>query len=121
MSKDKQGRDELISMSENNWDRCIRLAREQDKDELIKDLLMQIAKMRKRRERSTPLWSFVREATNHGAGVSCGICTVYGVDSDTGDAIPRTVVPAQPFCDPVSGLMVSGIERSLAARLDMGR
>lgn len=125
MSKNKQERDrnELVYISENNWDMCLRMAREQDKDELIKNLLMQIAKMRKRRGRSAPLWSFVSGATSHGSGVSCGICAVYGVDSDTGMAVTQVAQPItrSEFRDPISGLPISGVERSLAARLDMGR
>lgn len=72
------------AQGEDNWSRCLRLAREIDKGELIQCLLLKIAEMRKPRERSIPLWSFVGDATSHGSGVSCAICAVYGVDSDTG-------------------------------------
>lgn len=69
---------------ETNWDRCKRLAREIDKDTLIQQLLAQIGKMRKKTEKSIPLWSFVGEATMHGSGVSSAICEVYGVNSSSG-------------------------------------
>ncbi len=64
---------------------CLRLAREEDKGELINCLLRKIAEMRKPREKSIPLWSFVGDATSHGSGVSCAICEVYGVNSTTGE------------------------------------
>ncbi len=76
-----------MTAAEDNWSMCLRLAREQDKDELIHKLLMQIAKMRNPRDRHGPLWSYVGQATNHGSGVSCGICTVYGVNSHSGDPV----------------------------------
>lgn len=71
-------------MPEDNWTRCQRLAREIDKDDLIRSLLVQIANMRTRAQKSFPLWSFVGEATSHGSGVSTAICYVYGVDSESG-------------------------------------
>lgn len=73
---------------ESNWDRLCRESREMDKDQLIKRLLMQMAKMRNRNQRNVPLWSFVGEATNHGSGYSSAICHIYGVDSDTGKELP---------------------------------
>ncbi len=76
----------LPPLTETNWERCQRLAREIDKDDLIRQLLTHIA--RTRRPKRLPLWSFVGEATMHGSGVSCGICAVYGLDSDTGATHP---------------------------------
>lgn len=72
---------------EDNWTKCKRMARELDRDELIRNLLMQIASMRRPRERNVPLWSFVGEATSHGSGVSSAVCFIYGVDSTTGKVI----------------------------------
>lgn len=71
---------------EDNWTRCQRLAREIDKDMLIRALLMQIAKMRKPRDRF-PLWSFVGDATSHGSGVSSAICSIYGIHGDSGKPV----------------------------------
>lgn len=76
-----------LQQPEDNWARCQRLAREIDKDELIRSLLLKIAQMRKPRDRNLPLWSYVGEATNHGSGVSGAICRVYGVDADSGNLI----------------------------------
>jgi hypothetical protein len=72
-------------VSEDNGTRCLRLAGELDKDELIGLLLVKIAKMRKPRDRTLPLWSIVGEVTNHGSGVSSAICTLYGVNPDWGN------------------------------------
>ena len=72
-------------MIDSNWEMCERLAREMDKDKLIRCLLKQVARMRKPRQKSTPLWSFVGDATSHGAGVSTAICNVYGVNSHSGE------------------------------------
>ena len=82
--------------TEDNWTMCQRLAREIEKDVLVRALLMQIAKMRRPRDKSVPLWSFVGEATSHGSGVSCGICSVYGVNSHTGEPICAMCKPVKP-------------------------
>src|SRR4051812_19217029 len=72
---------------EDNWTMCQRLARETNKDYVIQSLLVQIARMRKRNEKSLPLWSFVGAATSNGSGLSCAICSVYGVNSDSGEIV----------------------------------
>ncbi len=69
---------------EDNWNYCLRMAESIDKDELIQRLLMKIAEMRRPRDRSLPLWSFVGDASSNGSGVSCAVCAIYGVNSDTG-------------------------------------
>lgn len=69
----------LEGVSETNWQRCLRLAREIGKTELIRKLLKYIAeKESKVRHRSKlPLWSIVGEATCHGSGVSSAIVELY--------------------------------------------
>jgi hypothetical protein len=73
---------------EDNWTRCERLAREIPPAEIIRQLLLQIHRMRKRADKGLPLWSFVGEATNHGSGVSAAICSVYGINPDSGVEAP---------------------------------
>lgn len=75
------------SETETNWHRCERLAREIDKDKLIRALLIQIGKMRKKNERRNPLWGFIADAIGHGSGVSAAVCVVYGVDADSGNLV----------------------------------
>jgi hypothetical protein len=62
---------------ESNWDRCMRMAAEISKDELIRDLIMYIHTHRTRSERGMPLWSLIGDATSHGSGVSTAIMRTY--------------------------------------------
>jgi hypothetical protein len=94
---------------EDNWTRCQRLAREIDRDVLIRALLMQIAKMRRPRDKSVPLWSFVGEATSHGSGVSSGICSVYGVNSCSGEPICAMCKQVKPDVSHASTPWGSGL------------
>lgn len=75
--------------TEGNGAMCRRLAKEYEKDVLIHQLLIKIAFMRKRNERTIPFWSFVKDATGNGSGVSAAICNSYWVDPDTGKPIPN--------------------------------
>jgi hypothetical protein len=65
---------------EDNWDYCLRVAAAMDKDSLIRDLLVQIEKMRTPKSNPPPLWSYVAEATCHGCGYSSAIVYVYYPD-----------------------------------------
>lgn len=67
------------AVSETNWQRCLRLAHEIEKDDLIRELIKALHEKELRKKSGTrrPLWSVVGEAVGHGSGVSSAIVEIY--------------------------------------------
>lgn len=67
----------MSESTESNWDRCLRLAHEIPKNQLITQLLEYIKEDQRRKRIKRPLWAIVSDATANGSGVSQAIVEIY--------------------------------------------
>lgn len=68
---------ETIPADENNWDKCLRIARGIDQTHLIQCLLKRIHELTKNKRPKRELWAHISDAINHGSGVSSAVCVHY--------------------------------------------